>query len=74
MITKRGSTKIVNFMTPDDGVLMLRCSYISHYREFHYLKSTLSICSTFNGLHNTAFYAIVDFYLFNDGASDMSIL
>ena len=45
MITKKGSTKIVNFMIPDDGVLMLRCSSISHYREYA-LSSTLSICST----------------------------
>ena len=57
MITKKGSTKIVNFMTPDDGVLMLRCSSISRYREY-----ALS-CSTLIALHNTAFYAIVDFYL-----------
>ena len=45
MITKKGSTKIVNFMTPDDGGLMLRCSSISRYREYA-LSSTLSICST----------------------------
>ena len=31
-------------------------------------------CYCIKGLHNAAFYAIVDFYLFNDGASDMPIL
>ena len=30
MMTKEGSTKIVNFMTPGSGVLMLGCGHISH--------------------------------------------
>ena len=45
MITKEGSTKIVNFMTHRAGVLMLARSHISHYSEY-VLSSTLSIYST----------------------------
>ena len=48
MMTKKGSTKIVNFMTPRAGVLMLGCGHISLYIEYtHVLYSTLSIYSTF---------------------------
>ena len=43
-MTKEGSTKIVNFMTPGAGVLMLGRGHISHYRE--YVVSTVSIYST----------------------------
>ena len=42
MITKEGSTKIVNFKTPGAGVLMLGRFHISHYSEY-VLSSTLSI-------------------------------
>ena len=42
MMTKEGSTKIVNFITPGAGVLMLGRG---HYSE-HVLSSTLSIYST----------------------------
>ena len=45
MMTKEGSTKIVNFMTPRAGVLMLGRGHISHYNEY-VLSSTLSIYST----------------------------
>ena len=45
MMTKEGSTKIVNFMTPRAGVLMLGRGHISHYSEY-VLSSTLSIYST----------------------------
>ena len=44
-MTKEGSTKIVNFMTPGAGVLMLRCGHISHYSEC-VVSSTLSMYST----------------------------
>ena len=44
MMTKEGSTQIVNFMTPGAGVLMLGRGHISHYSEL--LSSTLSIYST----------------------------
>ena len=45
-MTKEGFTKIVNFMTPGVGVLVLGRGHISHYSEF-VLSSTLSIYSTF---------------------------
>ena len=35
MITKEGSTKIVNFMTPGAGVLVLGCGHISHIVTMH---------------------------------------
>ena len=45
MKTKKGSTKIVNFMTPGAGVLTLGRGHICHYSEY-VLSSTLSIYST----------------------------
>ena len=45
MMTKEGSTKIVNFTTPRAGVLMLGRGRISHFSEY-VLSSTLSIYST----------------------------
>ena len=45
MITKEGSTKIVNFNTPMAEVLMLGCGHISHFSEY-VLSYTLSIYST----------------------------
>ena len=45
MMTKEGSTKIVNFMTPGAGILMLRCGYISHYSAC-VISPTLSMYST----------------------------
>ena len=36
MMTKEGSTKIVTFMTPGAGVLMLGCDHISHIVKMHY--------------------------------------
>ena len=42
MMTKEWSTKIVNFMTPGAGVLMLGRDHISHYSE-NVVSSTLSI-------------------------------
>ena len=44
-MTKERSTKIVNFMTPGAGVLMLGHGHISHYSEY-VISSTLSIYST----------------------------
>ena len=47
MMTKEGSTKIVNFMTPRAGVLMLGHGHLSHYSGHEYvLSSTLLIYST----------------------------
>ena len=48
-MTKEGSTKIVNMMTPWAWVLMLHVGrgHIRHYSEFvHVVSSTLSIYST----------------------------
>ena len=36
MMTKEGSAKIVNFMTPTVGVLVLECGHISHIVKMHY--------------------------------------
>ena len=36
MMTKEGSTKIVNFMSPGAGVLVLGCGHISHRVKMHY--------------------------------------
>ena len=44
-MTKKGCTKIVNFMTPGAGVLMLGYGHLSHYSEYA-VFSTLSIYST----------------------------
>ena len=46
MMTKEGSTKIVNFMTPRAGVLMLGCGHISHIVKMHYFfKKSFSLFS-----------------------------
>ena len=38
MMKKEGSTKIVHFMTPGAGVLVLGCGHISHIVKMHDLK------------------------------------
>ena len=45
MMTKEGSTKIVNFMTPRAGVLVLRCGHISHIVKMHYFLKNLHLNS-----------------------------
>ena len=45
MMTKEGSTKIVNFMTPGAGVLVLGCGHISHIVKMHYLFKDLLLYS-----------------------------
>ena len=45
LMTKEGSTEIINFMTPGAGVLMLGRGHISTYCEY-VVFSTLSIYST----------------------------
>ena len=42
MMTKEGSTKIVNFMTPGAGVLVLGRGHISHIVKMHYFFKNLS--------------------------------
>ena len=46
MMTMEGSTKIIKFMTPWAGVLMLGHGHISHYSEY-VVYSTISIYSRF---------------------------
>ena len=45
MMTKEGSTKIVNFMAPRAGDLIIGRGHISHYGEF-VVSSPLSLYST----------------------------
>ena len=35
-MTKEGCTKILNFMTPGSGVLVLGCGHLSHIVKIHY--------------------------------------
>ena len=70
-MTKEGSTKILNFITPRAGVLMLGFGHISHYSEY-VLSSTLSIYSTLIAIVLLS-DTIVDFHLFYDGAVDIQI-
>ena len=41
MMTKEGSTKIVNFMTPGAGVLVLGCGHISQRVKMNYFFKNL---------------------------------
>ena len=41
MMAKEGSTKIVNFMTPGAGVLVLGRGHISHIVKMHYFFKNL---------------------------------
>ena len=41
MMTKEGSIKIVTFMTPGAGVLVLGCGHISHIVKMHYFIKNL---------------------------------
>ena len=72
MMTKEGSTKIVNFMTPGAAVLMLGRGHISHYSEYE-VSSTLSIYSTLVAIMMLLSYTVVDFHLFYDGSVDIQI-
>ena len=45
MMTKEGSTKFVNFMTPGAGVLVLECGHISHIVKMHYFFKNLLLYS-----------------------------
>ena len=49
MMTKEGSTTVVNFMTPGARVFMLGRGEISHYSEYA-LSSSLSTYSTLIGI------------------------
>ena len=41
MMTKEGSTKIVNIMTPGAGILVLGRGHISHIVKMHYFFKNL---------------------------------
>ena len=45
MMTKEGSTKIVNFMFPGAGVLVLGCGHLSHIVKMHYFFKNLLLYS-----------------------------
>ena len=45
MMAKEGSTKIVNFMIPGVGVLVLGCGHISHREKMHYFFKNLLLYS-----------------------------
>ena len=45
MMTKEGSTRIINFMTPGAGVFMLGCGHISHIVKVHYFFKNLLLYS-----------------------------
>ena len=45
MMTKEGSTKIVNFMTPGAGVLVLGRGHINHIVKMHYFFKNLLLYS-----------------------------
>ena len=70
-MTKERSTKIVNFVTPGAGVIMVRCGHIGHYSEYA-LSSTLTLniqhinCYCIKEILMLLSSAIVDFYLFHD--------
>ena len=44
MITKKGSTKVVNFMTPGAGVFVLGHGHISHIHKFHFYAPEIKYC------------------------------
>ena len=71
LMTKEGFTKIINFVTPEAGVLMLGRGHISHYSE--YVCSTLSIYSTLVAIMMLLSYTIVDFHLFFYETVDIQI-
>ena len=41
MLTKEGSNKIVNFMNPRAGILVLGCGHVSHIVKMHYFFKNL---------------------------------
>ena len=45
MLNKEGSTKIVNFMTPGAGVLVLGCGHIRYIVKMHYFFKNLLLNS-----------------------------
>ena len=74
LMTKEGSTKIVNFMTPGAGVLMLGHGHISHLYYLLLCQYTAHWLLLFSqGIMILLSYTIVDFHLFYDVAVDIQI-
>ena len=48
MITYEGSTKVVNFMNPRSGVLVLGRGHISHIVKLHLFFKNLNIADSFS--------------------------
>ena len=65
MVTKEGSTKIVNFMESVAGICIVGCGHLSHFSDYE-LSSTLSIYSILVAILfrelMLLFQANVDFY------------
>ena len=57
MITKEGSTKIVNFMTPGAGVLVLGHGHISNIVKIHYFFKKSS--TLLPGIYQTKKYIVI---------------
>ena len=53
MMAKEGSTKTLNFMTPDAGVLVQGCGHISHKVKMHYFLFHKKSSSLHPGIHQT---------------------
>ena len=45
MMTNKGSTKIVDFMTPGTGVIVQRRGHICHVMKMHYFFKNLLLYS-----------------------------
>ena len=76
MMTKEGSTKIVNFMTPGAGILMFGRGHISHivnmyyHLLYQYTTHWLKLCL---GIMLLLSYIIADFHLYYDWTVDIQI-
>ena len=74
MMTMEGSTKIIKFMTPWAGVLMLGHGHISHLYYLLLCQYTAHWLLLFSqGIMILLSYTIVDFHLFYDVAVDIQI-
>ena len=77
-MTKEGSTKIINFMTPRAGVQMLGLAikviivnmYMFYLLLYQYTAHWLLL---YEGILMLITYSIIDFHLFYDGAADIQI-
>ena len=58
MITKEGFTKIVTFMTPCAGILVLGCDHKSHMVKMHYFFKNLFFYSE-AWIRQTKYYKVM---------------